>query len=191
MEGQLIYLVGPSGSGKDSILREVAPLLPQQCVIMKRTITRLTSQETEEAESVTEAEFQTQQQQGQFALSWQANGLHYGIRADLDQHLQTGKTVLVNGSRAHWPQVLKRYPKAILVLVKVPEALLRHRLVARGRESLQEIQLRLERNKYMEQALERKAQLQKTELWVIDNSGSLAEAVAQMQTKLSSLFVVS
>lgn len=189
MSGQLIYLVGPSGSGKDSLLRELEPLLTPQCVIMRRAITRVASQETEAAESLTEVEFKAQQQQGQFALSWQANGLYYGIRTDLDHHLQMGQTVLVNGSRAHWAQVLQRYPKAILALVKVPEPLLRQRLIARGRESIQEIQLRLERNRYMEQALERKAELQNTELWVIDNSGPLAQAVCQMKAKLSGLVV--
>lgn len=189
MEGQLIYLVGPSGSGKDSILREVAPLLPQQCVIMKRTITRPLSLDTEEAESLSAEEFIAQEQQGRFALSWRANGLAYGIRADLNQHLHAGKTVLVNGSRAYWPQVVQRYPNAILVLVKVPVSLLRQRLMARGRESLPEIQLRLERSLAMEQTLERHAALQNTEFWVVDNSGSLAEAVAQFQALLSEIWV--
>lgn len=40
MAGQLIYLVGPSGSGKDSILRELAPRLDDKYIILKRVITR-------------------------------------------------------------------------------------------------------------------------------------------------------
>lgn len=189
MRGQLIYLVGPSGSGKDSILRELAPQLPSQCVIMQRVITRPTSPDTEEAEYLSPEDFLAQEQQGDFALSWKANGLAYGIRTELDHHLQAGKTVLVNGSRAHWPQVVRRYPKAVLVLVRVDYGLLKQRLIARGRESVQEIQLRLERNLSMEQALEHSTALQNTEFWVVDNSGSLAEAVAQFQALLSEIWV--
>src|SRR5690606_12808642 len=124
MTGQLVYLVGPSGSGKDSILRELAPVLPADYVIMKRVITRPSSPETEEAESLSVETFYQEEAQGAFALSWRANGLAYGIRTELDHHLAAGKTVLVNGSRGHWANVLARYPSAMLVLIKVEDALL-------------------------------------------------------------------
>lgn len=187
MTGKLVYLVGPSGSGKDSILRELAPDLSSDFAIMKRVITRVCSAGTEDAESISLDDFEQQEAQGAFALSWRANGLAYGIRFELDQLLALGKTVLVNGSRGHWAQVLARYPSAVLVLVKVEDTLLRERLIARGRESIQDIQLRLERNTYLEQALRHKVALLQSPLWVLDNSQELEAAVACFRQHLSSL----
>lgn len=184
MTGQLIYLVGPSGSGKDSILRGLAQTLPEQYHIMQRVITRRPCSLTESSESISEVEFIQQQQQGAFALAWQANGLRYGVRTELDHLLAAGKQVIVNGSRGHWQYALARYPSAILVLVQVQEHLLRQRLIERGRESLQEIQLRLERNASFEQRLEHETALQNTILLKIDNSGDLSYAIDQLTQQL-------
>ena len=184
MTGQLIYLVGPSGSGKDSILRCLAEQLPVDFHIMQRAITRPPCALTEDSEPLTEAEFSALQDQGAFALSWQANGLKYGIRNDLDAHLAAGKKVIVNGSRGYWQAAVARYPSAVLVLIQVEESLLRQRLIERGRESMQDIQLRLERNASFEQVLEHKSALQNTPLLKVDNSGDLTEAVAQLLQQL-------
>lgn len=191
MAGQLVYLVGPSGSGKDSILRELAPALPADYVIMKRVITRPSSPETEDFESLSLEAFNQQEVQGEFALSWRANGLAYGVRTELDQHLVAGKTVLVNGSRGHWTNVVARYPSAILVLIKVDDALLRERLISRGRESIQDIQRRLERNAYVEQALKNKSSLLQSSMWVLDNSDELHVAVNRLRQQLSGLSMQS
>lgn len=48
--------------------------------------------------------------EGAFALSWQANGLSYGIPREIDDWLAAGEDVLVNGSRGHLAQTRLRNP---------------------------------------------------------------------------------
>lgn len=187
MAGQLIYLVGPSGSGKDSILRELAPRLDDKYIILKRVITRPPAMATEDFESLRSADFLEQESNSEFSLSWRANHLAYAVRTELDQQLALGKTVIINGSREHWPQVIARYPSAILVLVQVNTALLQQRLRARGRESEQDIQLRLERNVSLERSLRDTAALQKHTFWIIDNSNDLSTAVEAFHRQLKEI----
>jgi ribose 1,5-bisphosphokinase len=184
MAGKLVYMVGPSGSGKDSLLQALANDLPGGCLIMKRVITRPENSPGEVADSVSMQVFEQIEAQGGFSMSWRANGLAYGIPKDLDRHLAEGKTVLVNGSRSYCTHVSQLYPDVIIVLVAVKPELLRQRLVNRGRESLQEITLRLERNSCFEQVLQNKLSLQQLSFFLLDNSGDLKQAVGQLRDKL-------
>ncbi|MDY0273603.1 MAG: phosphonate metabolism protein/1,5-bisphosphokinase (PRPP-forming) PhnN [Advenella sp.] len=184
MAGKLVYMVGPSGSGKDSLLQALANDLPGGCLIMKRVITRPENSPGEVADSVSMQAFEQIEAEGGFAMSWRANGLAYGIPKDLDRHLAEGKTVLVNGSRSYCTHVSQLYPDVIIVLVAVKPELLRQRLVNRGRESLQEITLRLERNSCFEQVLQNKLSLQQLSFFLLDNSGDLKQAVGQLRDKL-------
>jgi len=145
--GRLIYLMGPSGSGKDSVLQAAsAPLAAMDCRIVRRVITRSAEAQGEDAHSVTPEEFASLDRSGAFAMSWRANGLHYGIPREIDDWLEAGHDVLVNGSRNYLPEARRRYPQLIAILLRVEPGVLRQRLLKRGRESLAEIEERLARN---------------------------------------------
>lgn len=147
MTGRLIYLMGPSGAGKDSLLQAAAlPLAERGAHIVRRVITRSAEAVGEDAEAVTPAAFAERESDGAFAMSWRANGLRYGIPRQLDAWLAQGQTVLVNGSRGYLAEARRRYPDLLAVLLKVEPEVLRQRLLARGRESLDEIEARLARN---------------------------------------------
>lgn len=184
MSGQLIYVVGASGSGKDSILQELALDLPPDCQIMQRFITRITPTETEVAYSLSRQDFERKEQRGDFALSWCANGLAYGIDKSLDLYLEQGKKVLVNGSRAYWPHVYQRYPKAILVMIEVSSELLQQRLERRARETAEQIQARLKRHEQMNLFLKTYLEKHQFKHWSINNSKSLHMAVQQFKQLL-------
>ncbi len=114
MAGRLIYLIGPSGSGKDSLLDAARePLAQCDCRIVRRVITRSAEAIGEAAHGVSAEQFATMQAQGAFALSWKANGLSYGIPIDIEQWLAAGQDVLVNGSRGYLPQARERYPELL------------------------------------------------------------------------------
>jgi ribose 1,5-bisphosphokinase len=195
MSGRLIYLIGPSGSGKDSLLDAARERLAERdCVIVRRVITRSAEAVGEDAIGVSPAEFDQQEAAGGFALSWRANGLAYGIPRQIDDWLAAGQDVLVNGSRAYLPEARQRYPELLAVLLQVDEAVLRQRLLARGRESAEQIEARLARNRSFvvggasaaTVAAEAPPTPGSTErLIVLNNSGSLEQTVTQMLHLLS------
>jgi ribose 1,5-bisphosphokinase len=177
MDGTLIFLMGPSGSGKDSLIEAArSPLQTLNCVVVRRVITRSAESVGEDAVGVSQEEFEERKAKGDFALSWHANGLDYGIPAVVDQWLKDGRHVLINGSRGHLAQALRRYPTLLPVLLTVKDDVLRERLLRRGREGLAEIEARLRRNRlFTADGL-----IGDTRIHRLDNSGDLAVTVANL-----------
>ncbi len=114
MTGKLIWLMGASGSGKDSLLTELRQREQTQLLVAHRYITRAASAGSENHIALSEQEFFTRAGQNLLALSWHANGLYYGIGVEIDLWLHAGFDVVVNGSRAHLPQARARYQSALL-----------------------------------------------------------------------------
>jgi len=172
--GRLIFLIGPSGSGKDSLIDAAREQLSAAGVeIARRVITRSPEAKGEAAHGVTPERFAAMQAAGEFAMYWQANGLAYGIPAQVNDWLAQGRSVLVNGSRAYLPEARQRYPDLLAVCLEVKPEILRERLLARGRETPQQVDQRLARG----------AQLQAgpdSAVYRLDNSGSLATAVCAL-----------
>ncbi len=173
--GSLVYVMGPSGCGKDSLLRGAACILGKggkdaRVAFVRRYITRPSEAGGEDHIAVSVADFAAERAAGFFALDWESHGLCYGIAAaDIDGRLAEGMTVVLNGSRAYLPEALRRYPKLIPVLIAVRPEILRDRLLARGRETPEEINARLSR--IIPEADEPAGLIR------LDNSGPLADAV--------------
>lgn len=174
MQGRLIYLMGPSGSGKDSLLQAArAPLEAHGCRFARRVITRSAESVGEDALGVTPDEFERLQGEGAFALSWLANGLAYGIPREIDDWLSAGQDVLINGSRGHLEVARQRYPQLLAILLQVDEAVLRQRLLARGREKPEQIEQRLARSRKLQQE-------DRERTVILDNSGPLQQTVSRL-----------
>ena len=148
MTQRLIYVIGPSGAGKDSVLHRLreswVDMPPAHWV--RRTITREAQAGGEVHESMTASGFGRLRQAGAFAMTWDANGLCYGVRHTELAPLATGHCVFVNGSRSHLPQFLRHWPAATVVQISAPADVLLQRLLTRNRESAQAISDRLARN---------------------------------------------
>ncbi|MEH2919623.1 ribose 1,5-bisphosphokinase [Samsonia erythrinae] len=144
---RLIYLIGASGCGKDSLLTALAPQASaRQLLIAHRYITRPASSGGENHIALSKHDFLYRQQRGLFCLSWQAHQLYYGVGIEIDLWLEKGLSVIVNGSRAYLPQAEARYGPSLLPLcLTVPADILRQRLQQRGRENAEQIQERLQR----------------------------------------------
>ena len=85
--------------------------------------------------------------------------------------------MLVNGSRAHLAQTRARYPALLVLLLTVDQTVLRQRLIARGRESLADIEARLARNaQFTAELIAGNA----SGLFVLDNSGPLEHTVERL-----------
>jgi len=153
MSAKLFYLVGASGAGKDTLLslfrQKYRDTLAFPVLIAHRYITR-NSDITENSVSVTQAEFQLREQQQLFALSWQANGYDYGIGTEINQWLDKGVAVIVNGSREYLPEAKRRYPKQLCsIAIDVPDDILQQRLQRRDREDKQQIAARMQRHRQL------------------------------------------
>ncbi|ARP91706.1 phosphonate metabolism protein/1,5-bisphosphokinase (PRPP-forming) PhnN [Bordetella genomosp. 9] len=142
----LVYVMGASGSGKDTLLRHLRAMTApgDRLLIAHRYITRPSGPD-EASVALAEDEFERRANLGCFALQWRSHGLCYGIGVEIDAWMAAGITVLVNGSRAYLPQACARYPALCAVEVTVDPAMLRQRLLGRGRESGSDIEARLTR----------------------------------------------
>lgn len=145
--GRLVYVVGPSGSGKDSVLAWVRASMPRGAAVAfaKRTITRAADAGGEAHIAVTPEEFEAQRARGEFAMHWGANGNRYGIGQEIHDWLSAGMTVVVSGSREHLPEALAKFPRMEVAHITASAEVLRRRLARRGRESAMEISQRLAR----------------------------------------------
>jgi len=172
MSGTLFYLIGASGSGKDSLLAGCrARLLPHhRCCVAHRYITRAPGVGGENHIHLTEAEFAQRSELGMFAMQWDSHGYRYAIGSELNLWLDRGINVLVNGSREYLPEAMDLYDELVPILVDVDSDLLRDRLINRGRESETEIEQRLIRHAQMVRALP-------DHTCRVNNSGALEQGV--------------
>jgi ribose 1,5-bisphosphokinase len=145
---RLVVVVGPSGAGKDSVLRAWAALLATQPVpvhIAQRSITRPADGGHEDHEALTPESYDALQQADAFAIAWQAHDLGYGVRHTELAPLAQGHWVVLNGSRAHLPVLRAQAPRLAVVEVTAPASQLAARLAHRGREDAQAVSTRLQR----------------------------------------------
>lgn len=175
--GGLFYVMGPSGSGKDSLLRALRERLghSDRIVIAHRYITR-EADANEASVALSADEFHRREALGCMALHWHSHGLHYGIGIEIETWLAQGLRVIINGSREYLHQAVKRYPALCAVHVRVRPEVLGERLRQRGRESEAAIAARLAR------ATQPFAVPAHCRLIELDNSGDLNVAVENLAT---------
>jgi ribose 1,5-bisphosphokinase len=151
MTAPLIYVVGASGSGKDSLIQYCRERLNGNAPVQfaHRYITRAAHAGGENHIHLSQQEFSARVQAGLFALHWASNDNQYGIGIEIDHWLEKGIAVVVNGSREYLPEVRNRYPELLAVWIDVSHEVLRQRLLARGRESEEAIEARLARHQRM------------------------------------------
>ncbi len=143
---RLIYVIGASGAGKDTLLQGVRRVLHGEPIIFaKRFITRRPSSVGEQHLAISRERFDKLSESGYFVMEWHSHGFSYGIGRGIVEVLQYGSVVVVNGSREYLPEAIKRVPALQPVLVEVDLSVLRARLEARGREDEEAIAKRIER----------------------------------------------
>jgi ribose 1,5-bisphosphokinase len=133
----LVLVVGPSGAGKDTLLNAAKDVFrdDRRIHFARRAITRPADPAGENHEPVTEAEFAARD----FALSWSAHGLRYGIPA-----VDIAPVVVANVSRGVIAAAAAQYPVRVIEVTAPPEVLAA-RLAARGRETTADVARRLGR----------------------------------------------
>ncbi|WP_106419068.1 ribose 1,5-bisphosphokinase [Salinicola tamaricis] len=168
---RLIYVMGASGVGKDSLLRELRQRRPD-LLVAHRYITRA-SGSGENCVELSAAEFAWRRAQGLFCLAWCAHGLDYGVGIEIESWLAAGHTVVLNGSRRALASARARFGESLVPLLVVADAeVLRQRLLARGRETPAEIEARLARGGDEETL---------GDIPRLDNGGELAQSIKALE----------
>jgi ribose 1,5-bisphosphokinase len=171
---KIIYLMGPSGSGKDSIINAVREHCIKDLQVAHRYITRPWMSGGENHIALSNAEYEQRQQLGLFSFAWSANQHHYAIGREIESWLEAGQNVLINGSRAYLEQAMHTYPDSLCpVLVDVSPVLLEKRLIERARESKAEIAARIQRHANYRDSAPKGCE-------IIDNNNDITHAIAQL-----------
>lgn len=147
MAAPLVYVMGPSGAGKDSVLGQARTLLSIDLpvVFAHRYITRPADAGGENHVALSQAEFALRRAHGLFAYHWHAHGNDYGIGAEVEAWRKAGLIVVVSGSREHFQKKDGIDKDTLPVLITAPAERLQERLDSRGREDNTEKAERLRR----------------------------------------------
>lgn len=145
--GKLFYVIGASGSGKDSLMNFARSRLGSvgKIIFAHRYITRPPEVQGENHVYLNNEEFKNRKRQGFFFMHWESHGLCYGIGSEINLWLTNGYDVVVNGSRAYLSTALEICPQMQIILVSTSTEVLRKRLFKRNRETPEEIEKRLYR----------------------------------------------
>ena len=157
MNGKWIFICGPSGVGKDSVIAWAQQtLLTQTEIVFARRIVTRDTQAGSDHDPMTESDFLLLRKNGGLAWHWEAHGFSYGIAQHYAAQVKAGHRVVVNGSRAHvntlhrslslCQQLLEGLEVVEVVEITADPAKLATRLQLRGRDSATAVTERLTRN---------------------------------------------
>lgn len=176
--GAFVFIVGPSGAGKDTLLEGARAALAADVRFhfVRRSVTR-SSGHWEAHASLSVEDFAAAEERGEFALTWRAHNLHYGVPSTAVDRMREGRIVVCNGSRGAIDSANRAFRDVRLVLVTASREVREARLGARGRGD--DIRARLER-------LSAEDFTQRAEL-VIVNEASPAEGTRKLVRFLEDL----
>ena len=181
-DGLFIAVVGPSGAGKDTLLKHAAEALKDRgdVVFARRVITRTCDGQTEDHDTLNPEAFEAARASGAFCVDWGAHGLFYGLPSTLLEAAEAGKAIIANVSRDVLDECLTVFGKLAIIEVTVDEPVLGQRIAARGRESATEALARTKRSRTV-------AVPPGADHVRIDNSGSIETANTAFVAALTSL----
>jgi ribose 1,5-bisphosphokinase len=145
--GRLVLVVGPSGAGKDTLLRlaQAACTEDRDVVFPRRVVTRAASAD-EDNVAVSPDEFRRAREHGDFAVHWDAHGHCYGLPIAINDDIRAGRAVVANVSRTVIAALRQAYANVVVVAITAPPDVLAQRLAARARHSDGNLAERLSRS---------------------------------------------
>ena len=146
----LVFVVGTSGSGKDSVMRETVSYLISHDIpasTLMRVITR-SPDKNEKSTFMTTEDFLKLMKNNEFALSWHIYDNWYGCGwTPIKNAVTRNELLLINISRSVLFKAREVFPECLIVLVTVPKEIAESRIKKRGREDERGLITRLNRMK--------------------------------------------
>lgn len=174
-----ILVVGPSGAGKDTLLRAARDYFKSEKMIgfAKRCITR-PPDANEDNYYVNELGFTILEKSSYFISTWRAHGNCYGIPRN---QLSTGfeeESKIVSISRSAIQDFEQACNNPVTLIVTASKEKLEQRLLTRGRESVNKVRERLQ---HADKPVVAKNSV------VFDNSGNLSQSISDFVSLLRNL----
>ncbi|WP_158284767.1 phosphonate metabolism protein/1,5-bisphosphokinase (PRPP-forming) PhnN [Oricola cellulosilytica] len=134
--GVLVAVVGPSGAGKDSLLRYASERLEgdDRFLFVRRIVTRPADPASEDHVSVSEEAFVEAETEGRFAVAWRAHGHSYALSSEVLEYVEAGGIAVANCSRAALGRVRDRFRVLEIITVTARPQIIAARIASRGRE---------------------------------------------------------
>lgn len=134
--GRLVLVVGPSGAGKDTLLRlaQAVCIDDHNVVFPRRVVTRESSAD-EDNIAMSQDDFRRAREHGDFAVHWEAHGHSYALPLDINDDIRAGRAVVANVSRTVIGALRQAYANLVVVAITAPPDVLAQRLAARARHS--------------------------------------------------------
>jgi ribose 1,5-bisphosphokinase len=178
--GVFVAVAGPSGAGKDSLIAGARSHFRSdpRVTFVTRVITR-PADASEPHEPSTPLAFRLRAARDEFVLWWEANGLSYGLPAQLIEDIAAARIVVANVSRDVTPMVRATFANSLIVHVTASPETLMGRMASRGREGPDDRAARMSRALLKDHALEADVR--------IENDGPLADGVDRFVALLEAL----
>lgn len=172
----IILVVGPSGSGKDTLLRSARKYFAgnKNVAFARRYITR-PPDENEDNYYVDAIGFYHLEKSGFFLSTWQAHRNYYGIAEHLVSGSNSYSTIVCSISRSAIEDFDSRYENTLTIHITAEKEILKERLLKRGRENIADIERRLARAEKEPEA---------RHLMTFDNSCDLERSCARFSALL-------
>lgn len=175
----LVLVVGPSGSGKDTLIAgaKADPAVARLYRFPTRDITRPAGPGAEVHRPIGDEAFRSCRDRGGYSLSWRAHDCGYGIPRSIEDELAAGFGVVVNVSRSVVPEARARFGRIAIVSVTAAPKILRRRLLSRGREGAAALEARLARSAAF--------RIEGPDVTTLDNDGPKEEALSAFVSLLT------
>ncbi len=147
--GTVFVIVGPSGSGKDTIINWLREHLTDRAnmLFVRRIVTRPADSDHEDHDTMELESFLKAKAAGAFAVTWQAHDLHYAIPGSVKHHVNKGGLAILNGARRALHHLEAVFPNVQIIHLDVEPYILAGRLASRGRSSDTDLSARLAQQK--------------------------------------------
>ena len=147
MRGRLIVVSGPSGAGKDTLIRAALEAIPELALIASATTRKPREGEVRDIDHVflSREEFERWIEEGRL-LEWaEYSGNLYGTpKHSVEELLEIGRSVLLRIELQGARQIKERRPDAVMVFVRAPSLEeTRRRLERRATETSESVESRM------------------------------------------------